>query len=40
MIIVCWRLSTLTQCLTWFGKLPISTEEVYIIEDRERLQHT
>jgi len=40
MIIVCCRLSMLTQCLTWFGKSPISIEEVHIIEDRERLQHT
>jgi hypothetical protein len=31
---------TNTQYLTWFGKSPISTGVVYIIRDRERIQHT
>jgi len=40
MIIAQRRLSTLTQYLTWFGKSPTSTGVVYIIRDRERIQHT
>jgi hypothetical protein len=40
MIIAQRRLSTLTQYLTWFGKLPTSMEEIDIIRDRERIQHT
>jgi len=37
----CWRLSTLTQYLTWFGKSPTSTGEVHIIRDIDKgLQHT
>jgi len=31
---------TNTQYLTWFGKSPTSTGVVYIIRDRERIQHT
>jgi hypothetical protein len=40
MIIAQRRLSTLTQYLTWFGKLPTSTGAIDIIRDRERIQHT
>ena len=41
MIIAQRKLSTLTQYLTWFGKSPtISTGEIDIIRDRERIQHT
>jgi hypothetical protein len=39
LIVVYWRLSTLTQYLTWFGKPPASMEEVHIIRDRERIQY-
>jgi len=39
MIIAQRRLSTLTQYLMWFGKLPTSTGEINIIRDRERIQH-
>ena len=34
-----WRLSTLTQYLTWFGKSSISMVEVHIIRDREMIQY-
>jgi len=39
LIVAHWRLSTLTQYLTWFGKSPTSTGEVHIIRDRERIQY-
>jgi len=39
LIVAYWRLSTLTQYLTWFGKPPTSTGEVHIIRDRKRIQY-
>jgi len=39
LIVAHWRLSTLIQYLTWFGKSPTSTGEVDIIRDREREQY-
>ena len=40
LIVVYWRLSTLIQYLTWFGKSPISTGKVHIIRDEKRIQYT
>jgi len=37
LIVAHWRLSTLTQYFTWFGKSPISTGESHCIRDRERI---
>ena len=39
LIIVHWKLSTLIYNLTWIGKPPTSTGEVYIIRDRENIQY-
>jgi len=38
LIVVHWRLSTLTQYFTCFDKSPISTREVHFIRDRERIE--
>jgi hypothetical protein len=34
LIVAHWRLSTLTQYLTWFGKSSTSTGDVHIIRDK------
>lgn len=39
LIVTRWRLSTLTQHLTWFDKQFTSTGEFYFIRDRKKIQY-
>jgi len=39
LIVIHWRLSVLTQHLTWFDKPPTSTGEFHIIRDRKKIQY-
>jgi len=38
LIVAHWRLNTLAQYFTWFGKSLTSTGEVHFIRDREMIQ--